>query len=129
MHILFIFLEIITALVLRTAGVFLFSFYYHDYDVATSVSYIAFIVNVATFLGIWIIGGVHLKYLGKLNYFWKAVILSIAGLFVFSLFQVVLLLFNPGSVHHYLNTIIGFLPMAGGLIGFNYFLLNPFKQA
>lgn len=123
----FIVVEILGALVLRMLGTYLFSFHFNDYPIMESVFFMSLINATATLLATWTTGFVHLKYIGLLNHMRMAVVLSLAGLFVSSmLVRIWGVFFFSAPVS--LNIVIGQLPVAGTVAGFNYFLFKQDRQ-
>jgi len=112
--VIFVFLEYLIGFGFAMAGIFIFSENDRS-SLMTSVFYGFVIGFLCMFVGISLVGYFHLRTIGILNKFVKAMLLALAGLFLFSLLYVFIEQFLPD----YLGILVFIIPLTGGVMGFN----------
>lgn len=115
--VIFVFLEYLMGFVFAFAGIFIFS-ENDNSSLFTSIFY-GFVVSfICMFVGINLVGYFHLRALRVLNKFFPAMLLTLAGLVLFTLVYIFIQRFLPG----YLGILIIIIPLTGGVMGFNWAL-------
>ena len=116
LKVLFVFLEYLIGFGFAMAGVFIFS--EHDRSALnTSIIYSLIVGFICMFLGIVLVGYFHLGMMGIKNRFVNSIFNTFAGLFLSFL-----LCFLIADFLAYLGFLAFFIPLSGGVIGFNWTL-------
>lgn len=126
--ILFVTAEILVALGLRSLSAFLSVLLFRERPPMELAILTTLITSVATLAAIWIIGFFHLKYIKRLHYAGLAVLASAACLIAALTAASFLNAFVFERVPLFATIVIGQLPLAGAVIGFNFFLFKRERQ-
>jgi hypothetical protein len=112
--VIFVFLEYFIGLVFAVAGFFVFS-EFDKSSLMTSIFY-GFVVSfICMFVGIGLVGYFHLKKMRIQNKFISAMLMTLAGLFLFLLLYILIEKVLPD----YLGILAIIIPLTGGVMGFN----------
>lgn len=126
----FILLEIIVALVLKSLVTIWFASKLNSMSPLDWANYLSMITAGATIVAICVVGVIYLKYTGKLSYAAKSLLFCVigvaAGVLVLKIVGLLAALALATDIVFtgITGIIVTQLPLAGGVIGFNFFLFR-----
>lgn len=118
----FIILEFIAGFIFGVLGGYAFSFFNRFNRLDTSIVLALTCAFIALLIGVGIIGYIHLKKLGRLEYFGQSIAFSLLGLVAFILLYILIKLLADQVLPYYIDSFLLpiLLPLVGAVLGFNY---------